>query len=95
MSSQEEDAEIEEQEEEEEVEEEEEQEEVEEEGEEEPQQQQEGFDDDDEEAYKRSIGDFKPGTITKIVLKNFMTHAEAEVLPGPRYVSTTSECRNG
>ena len=42
------------------------------------------FDDDDEEAYLKAIGDFKPGTIRKISLQNFMTHTELVFTPGSR-----------
>ena len=44
------------------------------------------FDDSDDEAFIKAIGDFKPGSITKIRLTNFMTHSNAEILPGSRYV---------
>ena len=44
------------------------------------------FDDDDEEAFLKAIGDFKPGAITKICLKHFMTHTHLVFEAGPRYV---------
>ena len=42
------------------------------------------YDDSDDEAYLQAIGDYKPGSITKIELENFMTHAKVEMKPGPR-----------
>ena len=50
------------------------------------------YDDDDDNAYLQAIGDYKPGSITKIELENFMTHAKVEMMPGPRYVCLVLCC---
>jgi hypothetical protein len=33
-----------------------------------------------------SIGDYRPGSIQRVKLKNFLTHGNVEFRPGPRYV---------
>jgi len=33
-----------------------------------------------------TVGDYKPGSIKRIKLKNFLTYADVEFQPGPRYV---------
>lgn len=35
----------------------------------------------------RQVGDYKAGSIQKIVLKNFLTYEHAVITPGPRYVA--------
>lgn len=32
------------------------------------------------------VGDYKPGSIRRIKLKNFLTYSDAVIEPGPRYV---------
>lgn len=32
------------------------------------------------------IGGYKPGSIRRIKLKNFLTHSHVDFCPGPRYV---------
>lgn len=32
------------------------------------------------------IGDYRPGSIQRVKLHNFLTHANVEFKPGPRYV---------
>jgi hypothetical protein len=41
---------------------------------------------DEEEERLQLVGDFKPGSIVRIELKNFLTHGHVVVKPGPRYV---------
>mmetsp|Transcript_97 Transcript_97/g.411 ORF Transcript_97/g.411 Transcript_97/m.411 type:complete len:1168 (-) Transcript_97:119-3622(-) len=46
-----------------------------------------GFDEDldeDEKNYQRAVGGFRPGSIRRIKLENFLTYSEAEFCPGPR-----------
>jgi hypothetical protein len=31
------------------------------------------------------IGDYRPGSIQRVKLKNFLTHGNVEFRPGPRY----------
>jgi hypothetical protein len=39
-----------------------------------------------------AMGDYRPGSILRITLKNFMTHESVVIEPGPRYVSHSSCC---
>jgi hypothetical protein len=32
------------------------------------------------------IGDYRPGSIQRVKLQNFLTHSNVEFRPGPRYV---------
>jgi hypothetical protein len=32
------------------------------------------------------IGDYRPGSIQRVKLQNFLTHGNVEFKPGPRYV---------
>lgn len=33
-----------------------------------------------------AIGDYRPGSIQRVKLQNFLTHGNVEFKPGPRYV---------
>jgi hypothetical protein len=33
------------------------------------------------------IGDYRPGSIQRVKLHNFLTHSDVEFRPGPRYVN--------
>ena len=37
-------------------------------------------------AYEELVGTHKPGSISRIKLKNFLTYDFVEFFPGPRYV---------
>jgi len=37
------------------------------------------------------VGDYKPGSIREIRVKNFLTYGEAVIRPGPRYVRLGGE----
>jgi hypothetical protein len=34
-----------------------------------------------------AIGDYRPGSIRRVKLQNFLTHGNVEFKPGPRYVT--------
>ena len=44
----------------------------------------------DELALAEKVGAYKPGSIQRIKLRNFLTYQDVEFKPGPRYV--TLEC---
>ena len=33
-----------------------------------------------------AVGDYRPGSIQRVKLQNFLTHGNVEFKPGPRYV---------
>ena len=41
------------------------------------------YDDEDEE-YLAEVGDYKPGSVQRVKLTNFLTYADVEFKPGPR-----------
>lgn len=46
----------------------------------------------DDDAIAKEVGDYKPGSITRIKLHNFLTYQDVEFKPGPRYVSLVVLC---
>jgi hypothetical protein len=42
--------------------------------------------------YDPAVGDYKPGSITRVKLENFLTYNNVEFCPGPRYVGRNTLC---
>lgn len=40
--------------------------------------------------YDPAVGDYKPGSITRVKLKNFLTYTDVDFSPGPRYVRSNA-----
>ena len=40
------------------------------------------------------IGDYRPGSIQRLKLQNFLTHGNVEFKPGPRFVVVVSQGQN-